>query len=72
MDRMEFTGSRIEDYEALQDLLRSRIITKRDYNTELGKLKRKQAGIDKRSEIAERKRAEKRQQKHELRKQSVR
>jgi hypothetical protein len=56
MDRMEFTGSRIFDYANLRDLLRSRIITRQDYNTQVAQLQRKQAGIDKRSLVAAAKR----------------
>jgi len=57
----QFTGSRRFDYEILRDILRSRIITKKEFDTELAKLKRKQAGIDKRSAIAAAKREAKRQ-----------
>ncbi len=57
---MDFTGSRIFDYDNLQDLLNSRIITRREYKTELARLEKKQAGIDKRSAIAEAKRDAKR------------
>ena len=64
---MDFTGSRIFEYQNLRDLLRSRIISKAVFNTELEKLKRKQAGINKRSDIADKKRAAKREAKRKER-----